>query len=38
VIRTSHPLAGRKVILNDKAKDPARGLVVAGATFEIEDY
>lgn len=33
-----HPLAGKTVTLNENAKDPARGIVVPGAQFCIEDW
>jgi hypothetical protein len=34
----SHPSAGETVILNETAKDPQRGIVVAGAEFVLEDW
>ena len=34
----SHPLAGKTVILNEKAQDPHRGMVVSGAEFRIDDW
>lgn len=33
-----HELAGKTVTLNEHAIDQARGMVVAGAEFRIEDY
>ena len=33
-----HPLAGKTVVLNKRADDPARGMVVAGSEFDVEDY
>lgn len=34
----SHPLAGQKVTLNDSVSDNARGIVVSGAIFVVEDW
>lgn len=34
----SHPLARQTVVLNEKAADAARGVVVAGEEFVIEDW
>lgn len=36
-MRTTHPLAGKTVTLNDVTRDPS-GEVVPGATFRVEDY
>lgn len=33
-----HPLAGRKVRLNDTAEDPYRGILVPGQVFEVENW
>lgn len=34
----SHPLAYKTVTLNENAKDPVQGQVVAGAEFMVEDW
>ena len=37
-VRKTHPLADKVVVLNDRAQDPLRGMIVPGELFEIEDW
>ena len=34
----SHPLAGKTVLLNKNAADPARGILTPGTLYDVEDW